>query len=313
MGNSWTNLSSERGKFYRYYRPVAVGILAAILLLAWPQLLKAQKAPTVTPVSYKLADGTRLTGYLSLPQDYRQGEKSPAILLIHGYRGVSRSRPQGLAAGWLKLKIHQKYLLQHYVVFSAEYYADYLGDTREFQSLAAALQTMATLPQVDPERIAAVGASHGGYLALMSMMHPVIQPKPKAAVSICGVVDVAEWVKYLQAEKDNPCLLPGLRQYACSTIPRALGWPPDKDIGTRKKFDYVSVLRYVENLKGPLLVVHGDKDIQVPSCQAQMLRKALPQEDKKVEFHMVPAGGHFIFRDSQAVWEKIDDFLKRTL
>ena len=47
-----------------------------------------------------------------------------------------------------------------------EYYADYLGDSREFDSMAAALKTMATLPQVDPQRIAAVGASHGGYLPL---------------------------------------------------------------------------------------------------------------------------------------------------
>ena len=133
---------------------------------------------------------------------------------------------RGLAQEYLKLKPHQEYLRQHYVVFSGEYYADYLGDSREFHSMAAALKTMATIPQVDPQRIAAVGASHGGYLALMCMVHPDIHPKPKIAVSICGVVDVAEWVKYLQTIKDRPGLLPGLRQYACHQDPTGLRLAP---------------------------------------------------------------------------------------
>ena len=55
-------------------------------------------------------------------------------------------------------------------------------------------------------------------------------------MSICGVTDVAEWVSYLQAQKDNPGLLPGLRQFACTKIPQTVGWPPNKDPGTRETF-----------------------------------------------------------------------------
>lgn len=300
----------------RRYRPLAWVILTAALLLAFPQFTDSKTSPAVTAVSYALSDGTRLTGYLSLPPECREGERYPAILLIHGWRGVNRHRPQGLAEGYLKLKPHQEYLRQHYVVFSGEYYADYLGDSREFRSMAAALKTLAAIPQVDPQRIAAVGASHGGYLALMCMVHPDIYPKPKIAVSICGVVDVGEWVKYLrnlQTIKDRPGLLPGLRQYAVTKIPRAFGWPPDKNAETRENFAHISVLTYVSNLQAPILVIHGDRDDIVPITQAQMLREALQQEKKNYEFLEVHQGGHFIFLSSNRVWEKIDVFLKKYL
>lgn len=309
MGILQHRLGEQIGKTARF----GLVCLVTVFLLARPQVIEGRSSTAVTPVSYTLADGTRLTGFLSLPPNYQDGKKYPAILLIHGYRGVSRSRPQGLAAGWLTLKPHQKYLLGDYVVFSPEYYAEHLGDDREFQSLAAAMKTITSLPQVDPGRIAAVGASHGGYLALMSMMFPNIEPKPKTAVSICGVVDVAEWVKYLQAAPDRLELLPGLRPFACSKIPRAFGWPPSKDPGTRENFARISVLSYVKNLRGPIMVIHGANDIQVPFTQALMLEKALQQEHKDFEFLEIPGEGHFIFRDNNAVWEKIAAFLKKSL
>lgn len=298
------------------FRLIAGVFLIAVMLLGFTRITDSQISPALTAVSYTLSDRTRLTGYLSLPPRYQEGEKYPAILLLHGWRGVSRHRPQGLAESYLKENIHQKYLRQHYVVFSGEYYADHLGDSREFHSMAAALKTMVTLPQVDPQRIAAVGASHGGYLALMCMIHPDIQPKPKIAVSICGVVDVAEWVKYLQTVKDKSELLPGLRQFACTKIPRAFGWPPDKDPQTLGNFARISVLTYVKNLQAPILVVHGDRDNQVPISQAHMLREALQKENKDYEFLEVPTGrtnGHFIFLNNNAVWEKIDAFLRKYL
>ncbi len=314
MRNLRVNLSRPEKKRVLRGRFLIGVILATAFLLMFPQFISSQTTkPRITAVAYTLSDGTRLTGYLSIPQGYRQGERYPAILLVHGGRGINQQRPRGLAEEYLKMKLHQEYLCRRYVVFSSEYYADHLGDPREFQSMSAALKTMTALPQVDPLRLAVVGESHGGYLALMCMLHPDIQPKPKIAVSICGVVDVAEWVEYLQTIKDDPGLLPGLRQFALIKIPRAFGWPPDKDPGTRENFSRISVLSYVKNLDAPILVSHGDKDTVVPITQARMLREALQKENKNYEYVEIPDGGHFIFLNSNAVWEKVKAFLKKYL
>jgi dipeptidyl aminopeptidase/acylaminoacyl peptidase len=182
--------------------------------------------------------------------------------------------------------------------------------------LAAALQTLVQLPSVDPTRLVALGASHGGYLSLMTLMHPAIQPKPTAGVSISGVVDVASWVSYLRSVPKTINLLPGLHHYAFQTIPRTLGWPPDKDSRVRERFARISVLTYVKNLQAPLLLIHGARDVHVPPNQAQMLIVALQLEQKNYEAVTAANQGtddHFLFQHNSEIWKKIADFLQRTL
>lgn len=269
------------------------------------------------PVPYTLADGTRLIGYLSLPPNYQKGKRYPAILLIHGGTGDTgglRNRAQE----FIQIKPVQKHLCPKYVVFSAAYRSDYLGGPQEIVSMAAALKTMAGLPQVDPSRIAALGVSHGGYLALMAAVQPRMPVKIKAVVSISGVTDVTSFLKDLyrlhpggKAETGRPLL-----RLIASPVVRALGWPPDKDAGTKEKYRRLSVLSYLDNLKAPVLVVHGSKDNIVPVSQARKLREALKKQKKTCEYLEVPTGkigGHFIILTKPAIWEKIDSFLKKYL
>lgn len=283
----------------------AWGIFLLSLVFLFLTALPVCGAKPASPIDYALADGTRLTAYLSLPRGYQKGKKYPAILLIHGGKGDGKD-PLSRADGVLKTKPVQERFCPHYVVFAAAYHMDYFGGPRELESLAAALKTLAALPQVDPTRIAALGVSHGGYLALMCAVHPEIPKIIKAAVSISGVVDVGAFLQHRS----------GGTSMAASPVGRALGWPPDKDAGARGNYARVSLHTYLGNLQAPVLVIHGDRDNLVPVSQARGLRESLEKRHKVFEFLEVPTGkigGHFIFLTSKAVWEKIDAFLKKYL
>ena len=282
-----------------------VFLLSVILLLLSPSVSWSREAGATSPIDYALTDGTRLTGYLSLPPDYQPGRKYPAILLIHGGMGDGKEL-LSRADGFLKIRPVQEHLCRRYVVFSAAYHSDYLGGPQEIESLAAALQALAGLPQVDPARIAALGVSHGGYLALMCAGHPGIPVKIRAAVSISGVVDVAA---FLQQRF-------GGNRLGLSPVGRALGWPPDQDARTRENYARLSVLTYVGNFQAPVLAIHGTRDHLVPVSQARSLKAALEQRHKVFEYLEIPTGkigGHFIIVTNKAVWEKIDAFLKKYL
>jgi dipeptidyl aminopeptidase/acylaminoacyl peptidase len=293
-------------------------LLAVILLLLSAPCTWAKSPKPAMPVDYALADGTKLAGYLSLPPDYQAGKKYPAILLIHGGRGDDGMELRNRTAGFLKTRPVKEHLSRRYVVFSAAYHSDYLGGPREIESMAAALKALAGLPQVDRTRLAALGVSHGGYLALMCAGHPEIPVKIKAAVSISGVVDVAAFLQH----RHRPSLWGKLAkggeppELAASPAVRALGWPPDKDAGARENYARVSVLTYVGNFQAPVLVIHGTNDNLAPVSQARRLKEALEQKQKVFEYLEVPTGkigGHLIFVTSKAVWEKIDAFLQRYL
>jgi len=280
-------------------------MLSVILLLLSTPVSLGRGSGAAAPISYSLTDGTRLTGYLSLPRDYQEGKKYPAILLIHGGMGDGANR-LGRADRFLQTWPIQEHLCRRYVVFSAAYHSDYFGGPQEIESMAAALKTMAGLPQVDRARIAALGVSHGGYLALMCAGHPQIPLRIKAAASISGVVDVAAFLQHRF----------GGSRLAASPAVRALGWPPDKDARTRENYARLSVLTYVGNFQAPVLVIHGTQDNLVPVSQARRLKEALEQRQKVFEYLEVPTGrigGHFIFLTSKAMWEKIDAFLKKHL
>jgi dipeptidyl aminopeptidase/acylaminoacyl peptidase len=293
-------------------------LLAALLLLLLAPLARAQSPGAARPVDYALATGAKLTGYLSLPPDYQQGQKYPAILLLHGGRGDDVKELRNRTAGLLKAGPVKKHLCRRYVVFSAAYQSQYLGSPQEIDSLAAALKTLAGLPQVDRTRLAALGVSHGGYLALMCAGHTRMPVQIKAAVSVSGVVDVAAFLQHRHrpslwgkfAKGGNP------PELAASPAVRALGWPPEKDAKTQGNYARVSVLTYVDNFQAPVLVIHGTKDHLVPISQARKLKEALEQRQKVFEYLEVPTGqigGHFIFVTSQAVWAKIDAFLQKYL
>jgi 3-oxoadipate enol-lactonase len=63
----------------------------------------------------------------------------------------------------------------------------------------------------------------------------------------------------------------------------------------------------VDQIKCPVLIVHGEKDILIKPANAQLLKSRLPQ----AELYMIPNAGHnFFAEDPMGIHQRIVEFLK---
>lgn len=153
----------------------------------------------------------------------------------------------------------------------------------EIDDVLTAYDYLKTLPHVDPERVAIMGWSHGGFIAL----HAVFREKHPFAAGV-AIVPVTNLVFRLSYKG------PGYsREY--STQKRILGLPFEKrDIYIERSPYY-----YVDKLNVPLLVHVATNDTDVNFVEAQMLIDALrarKPELAETRIYKDPPSGHTFSR-----------------
>ena len=145
----------------------------------------------------------------------------------------------------------------------------------------------------NPKKICIVGASYGGYAALMGV---VKTPKfYQCAISVAGVSDVRELVL------DNRAFW---RTYNVV----------DEQIGTGAKFlKDISPVNHVKKIRVPVLLIHGELDRQVEIKHSKKMHKALKKAKKKVEFVELPNEDHYLtYEDNRILtFKKMADFLDK--
>jgi dipeptidyl aminopeptidase/acylaminoacyl peptidase len=258
-----------------------------------PALAGAQLAP-MKPVKIKGPDGVMLPGYLTLPVG-SNGKKLPMVMYPHGGPHV-RDR-------WGFDEMVQFFASRGYAVLQV----NYRGSTGYgFEWYEAGLQGWGTVMVdditaatrwaiaegiADPAHVSIVGWSYGGYAALMSAVRePDLY---RCSVSIAGVADL----KALAREDSR---FYGGRK----AVARILGTDADE-------LKAGSPLRSPEKIKIPVLLVHGDDDIQVLVDHSKRMARALDGAKKKHELVIIKDGNHSLsrFEWRQTLLTKLEGFL----
>jgi dipeptidyl aminopeptidase/acylaminoacyl peptidase len=267
----------------------------AEIMLERPDLENRPLA-TMKAVSVTLGDGVTVPAYLTLPPG-KAAKNLPAVILPHG--GPASRDNWGF--DWLA-----QYLASHgYAVLQPEYrgsagYGDSWLLQNGFKSwrtsigdITASAHWLASQGIADPNRLAVVGWSYGGYAALQSA---VTEPALfKAVVAIAPVTDL-DMLKQEATDYTN-----------AQVVADYIGSGPNIAEG--------SPLRHATAIKAPVLLVHGDMDYTVRIAESDKMSAALAASGGDVNFLRYKGLDHQL-EDSEARIEmltQIGKLLERTI
>ena len=258
-----------------------------------PALANAPFAP-MKSIRIKAPDGTLLPGYLTLPVG-SDGKKLPTVIYPHGGPHARDNwgfdpMVQFMASrGFAVIQVN----FRGSTGYGEDWYDAGLRNwgTVMVDDITATTKWAFAEGIADPAHTCIVGWSYGGYAALMSAVRePDLY---KCVVSIAGVSD-------LRALANETRRFYGGRYAAKYTI------GDDAD-----ELKAGSPLRSPEKFKAPVLLVHGDDDIQANIDHSRRMARALEREKKKYELVVIKDGNHSLSRYEwrETLLTKLEAFL----
>lgn len=266
------------------------------IMLARPALEEIKLA-TVRPITYPASDGTAIPAYLTLPPGKEVASGLPAVVLPHG--GPSARDEWGF--DWLaQFLAHEGYAVIQPNYRGSAGYGDAWLQQNGFKSwrtsigdVTAAARWLVAQGIADPKKLAIVGWSYGGYAALQSgVTDPMLF---KAIVAIAPVTDLG-MVKQEARDYTN------WRNVA-------------EQIGSGPHIREGSPLQNVEHIQAPILMFHGDMDLNVGVQQSRKMDARLRSAGKSSEL-VVYEGLEHSLADSNAralMLDRIAAFLKANM
>jgi dipeptidyl aminopeptidase/acylaminoacyl peptidase len=287
----WAGSDTDPGTYYVLDRKT----LSLTRIMRSRPELDGVRLASVRPVSYRAADGTDIPAYLTLPPG-GSGRGLPAIVMPHG--GPSARDEWGF--DWLaQYFAHRGYaVLQPNFRGSAGYGSEWF-QINGFQSWRTAIGDVVDAGRwlvaegiADAARLAIAGWSYGGYAALQSA---VVEPELfKAVVAIAPVTDLQrardEWKGPFRANSRD-----------------FFGMGPHIAAG--------SPARHAERIRAPVLLFHGDEDLNVRVGQSRLMRDRLRDAGRPVDYVEFPQLDHQL-EDSAArarLLRDSDAFLRQAL
>lgn len=262
-------------------------------------LIASVKLGQATELWAQSQDGMPLHSYVVTPPDFTPTRRYPAVVLIHG-------GPQGAwEDAWQWRWNAQMFAGAGYVVmmtnprgsegFGQRFVDQVSGDWggRAADDIMRLVDQLVAQPYVDGRKVAAAGASYGGYMVNWLAGHT---DRFVALVSHAGVFDLRSM--YGETEE--------------LWFPR---WEFQGDPWSSQSYDRFSPSRFADRIKTPMLVISNERDYRVPLGQGMQLFTSLQVRKIPSRLLIFPDENHWVLKptNSRLWYAVVLDWLHRYL
>ena len=252
----------------------------------WLSNVSVQSAERLT---WTVADGTEIEGWLIKPVGYETGQPHPMVLKIHG-------GPHGAYGHTYFRTFHVLSSAGFFVLYtnprgSTGYGHAFTYATREgwgeidaedyLTGVDAALERY---PDIDPTRVGVSGGSYGGY---MTNWLTATTNRFAAAVTSRSIANWESWYGSSDAQ--------GLTDFEFGGTP----WEQ------RELYRRLSPISYVEHVTAPTLIIHSENDYRTPIGDGEQWFMALKKREIPTELVRYPRSSHGLSRSGEP-WLLVD-------
>ncbi|HEU5286272.1 MAG TPA: alpha/beta fold hydrolase [Sphingomicrobium sp.] len=272
--------------------------------------------------------GLKLSGVVHVPDDVRPGERRPAFMVLHGF-GSNKSSSNTMEP--TRILNRMGYVVLRFDMRGCGESEGERGNLiclEQVEDTSNALTFLTKHPAVDPNRIAVVGSSFGGAVAVYT---GGVDPRVAAVISNGGWGDGERkfrgqhptpeaWKKFTdmlalgrgyRAKHGKPLMVP---RYDIVPIPPHLRTNLAKDSiheftseTAQSMYDFRADDVVGKIAPRPLLLLHSSNDSVTPTEQSiEMFKRA----GHPTELHLIADVDHFMFAEgNKRVWDLVRNWL----
>jgi dipeptidyl aminopeptidase/acylaminoacyl peptidase len=245
-------------------------------------------------VKWTAKDGTRLEGILTLPANYEAGKKYPFLVLPHGGPEANDTLDFDIFSrliaglGYVALQPQYRGSTGYGSEFLEAIY-QHFGD-RAYTDVDSATDFAIAQGWADPNRLAIFGWSAGGFMTSWTVTQT---HRYKAAIEGAGITD---WLSFIPTSD-------------IAQVDYDMRWQ-EKDVAPFLQF---SAVMYADKVTTPLLILHGEADLRVPTFQGREFFVLLAERGKTVRMVTYPGSPHFprLAEQRRDIFVEIQNWLAR--
>lgn len=250
---------------------------------------------------YETFDGRSIPAFVYKPQG--ASGKLPVVIQIHGGpEGQELPSFSARRQAWVN-ELGAAVIIPN-VRGSSGYGKTYLSldnaEKREdsVKDIGALLDWVEQQPDLDSSRVAVVGQSYGGYMALAVAAH--YNPRLVGVIDLYGISDFATFLENTEGYRRDL---------------RRAEYGDERDPAMRAVFEKIAPINMSERMRKPMMIYQGANDPRVPQSESEQMVAKLREQGTEVWYVLARDEGHGVHKKANQEQVRATEvqFLKKVL